>query len=873
MLSPVSHSGSFSSTRSPIGSFSPAAASSLHKGGSMGGGVGGGGSNSTTSTINSPMMMSDSPFLKMQTISNDLSNMNTTAVRTKKSIIVQYQKVLQYYAVTLITELEKVHQLLRDNITYLMKSGEWETSYCVLQELRIHYNNIVLPSFESGNSKSNSSTDSSGGGSSALFATPAMKHIKNAWKIRKDAMLSEIDHSLDKIKDRLRHDEFHRPLPIVYAVRFLCSPWEDEDEEVEIAVPPPPSSAASKGRAANKTAAPTKKKRNSILFHKTSTFLDLTAFYEATNFEVIVIDSEGKHVKTGEGGNKGTANGTGGEGGGDDDDEEENMGLSSTGLLDADSLHQAVHELQNSQQRRRSRETWLLLKYDILSHVYTSKVYEQIIILQQELNESFKAKQMNAVNNLFGAGKSISGGGTASFSSSSGNSSIDQATDNRLPIHLPENTYFHLVEELRKAYPQFKIHSPQFLVEDRYGIPCKVMQIFQAYPVLPNYLYKQQYQVAQEIRIAEVSNNSSTGIGGVDATGMEYSNRIDDCIKKLGCKIISKSVPNLGGDHSDGDDDDDEHHMFGGDDDDCDISHKHQMSLTASSTQRLTRQATMANIGASSSKAIAGSVKSTINCKGNTNIGTTGGIGEASGGLNTAINSGNGDDGKDPLELDVGAWEMLSHCTDYYVYTFSDPSLRSNAKGSTAKDMIAPVSRIKLSTKCIKYTETVEEQQRKLFAENQTKNMNLKGYPPSQSVTGTGGNKSSDSHNKILARMNYWFAPSAAASVEETRMISIPTAYVEVLAYMRLLVLHTNLFLDHAKSMGINEIIGEPLHDITSSRTLLSAAISHLANIVGTPAIGAIGLHNASTTVRYCIDFKKNAIYDYYFPHLKKVFC
>jgi hypothetical protein len=57
-------------------------------------------------------------------------------------------------------------------------------------------------------------------------------------------------------------------------------------------------------------------------------------------------------------------------------------------------------------------------------------------------------------------------------------------------------------------------------------------------------------------------------------------------------------------------------------------------------------------------------------------------------------------------------------------------------------------------------------------------------------------------------------------------------------------------YLEHVKSLEPNAMLSEPVYDITSSRSLLCASISHLANIVGTPAVGAIGLHNAATIVK-----------------------
>ena len=150
--------------------------------------------------------------------------------------------------------------------------------------------------------------------------------------------------------------------------------------------------------------------------------------------------------------------------------------------------------------------------------------------------------------------------------------------------------------------------------------------------------------------------------------------------------------------------------------------------------------------------------------------------------------------------------------------------------------MHGAVLRIKVSTKCIKYAEAVEQQH------NQTASLGS-------------GSSASDSHNRLLSRLNYWFAPSASAFVDETQRISTATAYLEVLSYTKLIVLHMTNYLEHVRSLEPNAMLGEPLHDITSSRSLISAGISNLVNIIGMPAVGAIGLHNASTTVSYCLSY------------------
>lgn len=695
-----------------------------------------------------------SPFLSMQsmTFGTGLSSINISNTGNKT---IQYQKILQYYAVTLITELEKLHQLLRDTVTYVMKSGEWEVAYGILQELRGHYNNIVLPSFQA-NVSSTSSGESVKGSSAStsLFATPAMKHIKQAWQTRKATMLSEIDRTVDKLKDRLRHDEFNRPLPIVYAIRFLCSPWEDEEDEVEVVIPP------TNGRRSNSSASggnkTPKKKRNSIMYTKNSKMLDLTAFYEATNFEVIVINSEGKYVHAGSNQKSDSAT---------DEDDDDDVVYSAAGMVDVDSLQDQVHQLQNNQQRRRSRETWLVLKYDILSHVYTSKVYAEIVRLQSDIDKGAKAVQMNAVNDLFGVGNKNGGG------------SVERE---RIPIELPENTYFHLVAELRKAFPGFNIHSSQYLVEDKYRTPTKVIQIFPAYPVLPNYIP------------TENPNDSDN-----------YCDKIDDCAIKLGCEVRKTLDMNDICDDSDFDEDNA-------------VGESTRRSLSRSSSQRFTQQAAGAAIA---SKSKSNKYETEASVAPGKSIKMVGGV---------------------AVELEISAWEMLSHCTDYFIYTYADPTSSTGVSMSVKDCMVKSsnkyayllennkestnsVLRIKLSTKCIKYAEAVEENHAHTRAD--------------------------DGHNKLLSRLNYCFAPSATASVEECSQIPIASAYMEVLSYSRLIVAHANGYLDTVKNMNQNDLLSEPMYDITSSRTLVSAAVSHLANVVGTPAISGIGIHNASTIV------------------------
>lgn len=658
----------------------------------------------------------------LQAAANQLSNMVSAS---KESKIMQYQRILQHYAVTLITELEKIHQLLRDTISYLYQAGEWELGFGVLSELRAHYQSIVLPTFHS------TSSGTSGGASSALFATAAMKHIKTAWNVRKETMLAEIDRTLDKIRERLRHDEHHRPLPLVYAVRFLSSPWEDEEEVEVVHVPGSPGAAGGKGKAKPGMA----KRRNSILNTKSSKELSLADFYEATNFEVIVIDSEGQFVRTGD--SKGN---------------NDPLAHFATEGSEApeDNLQQQVHQLQNNQQRRRSRETWLLLKFDVLSHVHTSRVYEEIIKLQLKTTQDIKDQMRQAMSDMFNP---------------NAKKSFLNVDDNRVAFSLPENTYFHLVEELRKGFPAFRIHSSDFLVEDRYAVPCKVMQIFPAFPVITNCAH----------------------LGS-------YSEVIDECISRLGCTVPEPTVPPRGGDH----------------------------------------QGEESQAGSQSQAA-----------------------GHCRNAHPFAYSTGAPHEGPSPLlpppkakspypEMEVSAWEMLAHCTDYYVYTYADPNApppsSTNTRPANKKTTEAvfeaeddavsgAVLRMKLSTKCIKYAEVFEQQ-----------------HPSSHSSIGTSSH-AADSHNRTLSRLNYWLAPSATAYIDETVRISTATAYVEVLSYTKLVAAHTNNFLSHVAELEPNAVVQEPMQDVTSSRSLVSAAVSHLANIVGGPAPCVIGLHNASTIV------------------------
>lgn len=724
--------------------------------------------------VNAPAAMMSSPFLKMQdeflqfpdglpgagstqqslqSAANLMTNMMSAS---KESKIMQYQRILQHYAVTLITELEKIHQLLRDSISYLYQSGEWELSYGVLNELRIHYKNIVLPTFHS------TSSGTSGGASSALFATAAMKHIKSAWNVRRDSMLAEIDRTLDKIQERLRHDEYHRPLPLVYAVRFLSSPWEDEEEVEVVHVPGSPNPAGNKAKPKPGTA----KRRNSILNTKSSKELSLADFYEATNFEVIVIDSEGHYIYTGDSKSKSDdplahfAKDGGGIGIG-------MSGAAADGLdTPEDNLQQQVHQLQNNQQRRRSREIWLLMKYDVLSHVHTSRVYEAIIKLQEKTNKALHEQMKQAMSDI--------------FNPNAAKKNFLDVEDDRAAFSLPENTYFHLVEELRKAFPAFRIHSPGSLVEDMYAVPCKVMQIFPAYPVITN-------------------------VNGLES----YSEVIDDCIVRLGCEVPVSSV-----------------------------------------THSALDEANISATGGNRSSQVQGRPGFRNSISNNNNNGPSGGFGMAPPppppprGHATKIKS-------DFPEKDVSAWEMLAHCTDFYVYTYADPNTAAPSSANSQQNPSAvnengdrkytftteddavtgAVLRIKLSTKCIKYAEAFEQQ-----------------HPSNNNSIGTESH-AADSHNRTLSRLNYWLSPSSTAFIEETVRISTATAYVEVLSYTKLVVAHIDNFLTHVKALEPQAVVQEPMYDITSSRSLISAAVSHLSNMIGTPAPCVIGLHNASTIV------------------------
>ena len=47
---------------------------------------------------------------------------------------------------------------------------------------------------------------------------------------RHKALIGEMERTADKLRERLQHDNMHRSYPMTYAIRFICSPWEEEEE-------------------------------------------------------------------------------------------------------------------------------------------------------------------------------------------------------------------------------------------------------------------------------------------------------------------------------------------------------------------------------------------------------------------------------------------------------------------------------------------------------------------------------------------------------------------------------------------------------------------------------------------------------------------
>lgn len=272
--------------------------------------------------------------------------------------------------------------------------------------------------------------------------------------------------------------------------------------------------------------------------------------------------------------------------------------------------------------------------------------------------------------------------------------------------------------------------------------------------------------------------------------------------------------------------------------------------------------------------------------------------------FNTAANKDNGDeyvtsmpDNDDELlqhHLDEeSAWEMVAHCTDFYVYALQDwnvdqsclESISRNAKTelkdklrkynidnfavirfclSISEDYVPPTDVPSPDTNTEAHDDATYGEVQSESASNFFGHDDEKGYEYGGSVADTEV-KSIEQHtaeataeavapvpkhsiNDLASRL-VWISPSALARVSKVEKLSIVEAAADILTNIKMICVQIQTSLAHVRSLGSGEIQSEPIGDVTSSTTLLVAAVSQLANFVGNPPSSCIGLHNILTLV------------------------
>jgi hypothetical protein len=94
-----------------------------------------------------------------------------------------------------------------------------------------------------------------------------------------------------------------------------------------------------------------------------------------------------------------------------------------------------------------------------------------------------------------------------------------------------------------------------------------------------------------------------------------------------------------------------------------------------------------------------------------------------------------------------------------------------------------------------------------------------------------------------------WMAPCTLGMIKCAKRISYIDALVQTTVYKHMALLRVLLAVDHINSLTSSEYLQQPLENIMTCETIISAALVTLTNIVVSPSSCCVGLFNAELLV------------------------
>lgn len=328
---------------------------------------------------------------------------------------------------------EDEHRRARAALTYMLQSGEWETGLSLAMTLSEQCARTQAKIQEALQVATAKVTQAS---KAANNSAGQVLHELTLRIRRQNTLQTELSKAQEKLKQRLVHDEQHRPLPIFYALRFLENPWIDVDVQ-----------------------------------HGLEAFLDATNCHLQGFTVVKAVSSDIDDLA-----------------GGREERKKHHR------HLDTDSNDDDGKELERQLKKKKEeakeaaappgigRGMWILLRCDPTAFSRNAEVYQE---LAEKATEKLRKRRAYR-----GSASSDSCSEDSASSSSSSEDEDDEDDDdedesNRVKVPLPSACSVSLQAQLLRAFPSYQMLPPISLVElDQMGDEThpRAMQLFQAFP-------------------------------------------------------------------------------------------------------------------------------------------------------------------------------------------------------------------------------------------------------------------------------------------------------------------------------------------------------------------------------------------------------
>jgi hypothetical protein len=334
---------------------------------------------------------------------------------------------------------EDEHRRARAALTYMLQSGEWETGLSLAMTLSEQCARTQAKIQEALQVATAKVTQAS---KAANNSAGQVLHELTLRIRRQNTLQTELSKAQEKLKQRLVHDEQHRPLPIFYALRFLENPWIDVDVQ-----------------------------------HGLEAFLDATNCHLQGFTAVKAVSSDIDDLA-----------------GGREERKKHHRHLD-TDSNDSNDDDEKELERQLKKKKEEAKEAaappgigrgmWILLRCDPTAFSRNAEVYQELAEKATEKLRKRRAYRGSASSD------SCSEDSASSSSSSEDEDDEDDEDDDdedegyRVKVPLPSACSVSLQAQLLRAFPSYQMLPPISLVElDQMGDEThpRAMQLFQAFP-------------------------------------------------------------------------------------------------------------------------------------------------------------------------------------------------------------------------------------------------------------------------------------------------------------------------------------------------------------------------------------------------------